>query len=73
MLAAVRNAGGDLLVESRLFDVYTGDRVEKGTRSLAISLVFRAADRTLTDEEVDVPMGKLVQLIEATFAAKLRS
>ena len=73
VLAAVRNAGGDLLVESRLFDVYTGDRVEKGTRSLAISLVFRAADRTLTDEQVDVPIGQLVQLIEATFAAKLRS
>ncbi len=73
VLAAVRNAGGELLVDSRLFDVYTGDRVEKGTRSLAISLVFRAPDRTLTDEEVDAPMGKLVQHIETAFAAKLRS
>jgi phenylalanyl-tRNA synthetase beta chain len=73
VLAAVRDAGGELLVESRLFDVYTGDRVEKGTRSLAISLVFRAPDRTLTDEEVDAPMGKLVHHIEAAFAAKLRS
>ncbi len=73
VLAAVRHAGGELLVDSRLFDVYTGDRVEKGTRSLAISLVFRAPDRTLTDDEVDAPMGKLVQHIEATFAAKLRS
>lgn len=73
VLAAVRGAGGELLVDSRLFDVYSGDRVEKGTRSLAISLVFRAPDRTLTDEEVDAPMGKLVQHIEITFAAKLRS
>jgi len=73
VLAAVRAAGGELLVDSRLFDVYTGDRVEKGTRSLAISLVFRAPDRTLTDEEVDAPMAKLVQHIETTFAAKLRS
>ena len=73
VLAAVRGAGGELLVESRLFDVYSGDRVEKGTRSLAISLVFRAPDRTLTDEEVDAPMGKLVQHIETAFAAKLRS
>ena len=61
------------LVESRLFDVYAGERVEKGTRSLAISLVYRAADRTLTDEEVDAPLAKLVQQLETTFAAKLRS
>ena len=73
VLAAVRSAGGELLVESRLFDVYAGERVEKGTRSLAISLVYRAADRTLTDEEVDAPLAKLVQQLETTFAAKLRS
>ena len=73
VLAAVRSAGGELLVESRLFDVYAGERVEKGTRSLASSLVYRAADRTLTDEEVDAPLAKLVQQLETTFAAKLRS
>ena len=73
VLEAVRSAGGELLVESRLFDVYAGERVEKGTRSLAISLVYRAADRTLTDEEVDAPLAKLVQQLETTFAAKLRS
>jgi phenylalanyl-tRNA synthetase beta chain len=73
VLAAVRNAGGELLVDSRLFDVYTGDRVEKGTRSLAIALVFRAPDRTLTDEEIDAPMAKLIQHMETKFAAKLRS
>jgi len=73
VLTAVRNAGGELLVDSQLFDVYSGDRVEKGTRSLAISLVFRAPDRTLTDEEVDTPMAKLVQHMETTFAARLRS
>lgn len=73
VLELVRSAGGELLAESRLFDVYAGERVEKGTRSLAISLIYRAADRTLTDEEVDAPLAKLIQQLETTFAAKLRS
>ena len=73
ILTEVRSAGGELLAESRLFDVYAGDRVEKGTRSLAISLVYQAADRTLTDEEVDAPLTKLIQHLETTFSAKLRS
>ena len=73
VMAQVRAAGGPLLAESRLFDVYAGDRVEKGTRSLAISLVYQAADRTLTDEEVDAPLTKLIQHLETTFSAKLRS
>ena len=72
-MAQVRAAGGPLLAESRLFDVYAGDRVEKGTRSLAISLVFRSPDRTLTDEEVEGPFRSLIQHLTETFGAKLRS
>ena len=73
VMAQVRAAGGPLLAESRLFDVYAGDRVEKGTRSLAISLVFRSPDRTLTDEEVEGPFRSLIQHLTETFGAKLRS
>jgi len=50
--AAVRVAGGDLLERVRLFDVYRGEQVGEGSRSLALRLEFRAPDRTLTDEEV---------------------
>ena len=50
---AIREAGGDLLEDVRLFDRYTGDQVEEGQCSLAFSLRFRAPDRTLSDEEVD--------------------
>ncbi|GAA4972231.1 phenylalanine--tRNA ligase subunit beta [Kineococcus glutinatus] len=49
--AALRAGGGDLLEDVRLFDVYTGDQVGAGQRSLAFGLRFRAADRTLTAEE----------------------
>jgi phenylalanyl-tRNA synthetase beta chain len=73
VMAEVRTTGGVLLEESRLFDVYTGDRVEKGTRSLAISLVFRSPDRTLTDDEVEGPFRALIGHLEARFGAKLRS
>ncbi len=49
---ALRSAGGKLLDSVRLFDVYEGDKVGEGKKSLAYSLEYRAADRTLTDEEV---------------------
>jgi phenylalanyl-tRNA synthetase beta chain len=73
VMAEVRAAAGVLLADSRLFDVYTGDRVEKGFRSLAISLVFRSPDRTLTDDEVEGPFRSLVRHLEEKFDAKLRS
>jgi phenylalanyl-tRNA synthetase beta chain len=50
--AAVRAGGGELLSSTRVFDVYTGEQVEAGSRSLTLRLEFRAPDRTLTDEEV---------------------
>ena len=49
---AVRSGGGDLLEGLRLFDVYRGDQVGEGNKSLALRLEFRAPDRTLTDDEV---------------------
>ena len=47
-----RRAGGTLLEDVRLFDVYTGEQVGEGRKSLAYSLRFRAPDRTLTAAEV---------------------
>jgi phenylalanyl-tRNA synthetase beta chain len=51
-LAAVTGAGGKLLADARVFDVYSGPQVGEGRRSLALALAFRASDRTLSDEEV---------------------
>ena len=48
---ALRDGGGDLLEDVRLFDVYTGAQVGEGRKSLAYGLRFRAPDRTLTAEE----------------------
>ena len=49
--AALREGAGPLLESIRLFDVYTGDQVGAGRKSLAFALRFRAPDRTLTEEE----------------------
>jgi phenylalanyl-tRNA synthetase beta chain len=49
---AVRTGAGDLLGSLRVFDLYHGEQVGEGRKSLALRLEFRAPDRTLTDEEV---------------------
>jgi phenylalanyl-tRNA synthetase beta chain len=59
-LAAVRAAAGELLEEVRVFDVYTGEQVGEGRRSLALALSFRALDRTLTDEDIEPVRGRIV-------------
>ena len=48
---AVRDGAGELLEDVRLFDVYTGPQIGEGRKSLALALRFRAADRTLTEDE----------------------
>ena len=48
---AVRAGAGELLEDVRLFDVYTGAQVGEGRKSLTFALRFRAADRTLTEDE----------------------
>jgi phenylalanyl-tRNA synthetase beta chain len=52
VLETVRRAGQALLDEVGVFDVYSGPQMGEGRRSLALSLSFRAPDRTLTDEDV---------------------
>jgi phenylalanyl-tRNA synthetase beta chain len=58
--------GGAFAVEQvGIFDVYQGQGLPEGKKSLAFSLVFRAADRTLTDDEVNAAFGKIQQDITA--------
>jgi phenylalanyl-tRNA synthetase beta chain len=57
LIRAVRAGGGDLLDAVELFDVYSGDQVGEGRKSLAMRLRFRSPERTLTDEEVAAARG----------------
>jgi phenylalanyl-tRNA synthetase beta chain len=70
-LDVVRQAGGALLDDVRVFDVYSGPQVGEGRRSLALSLSFRAADRTLTDEDV-APLREQVVAALAEIGGELR-
>ena len=63
VLARVRAAAGDGLEQVRLFDVYTGEQVGEGRRSLALALSFRSAERTLTDEDVAPLRERIVAAI----------
>jgi len=65
-------AGGDLLRECRLFDVYQGPQVPPGCRSLAYSLLFQSQERTLTDEEVSEIHRNIVEALEREVGGKLR-
>jgi phenylalanyl-tRNA synthetase beta chain len=71
--AALRRGAGDLLESLRLFDVYTGDQVGPGKKSLAFTLRFRAPDRTLTAEEAGIARDAAVAEAAARFGAVLRS
>lgn len=65
--------GGDLLEDASLFDVYTGDQVGEGKRSLAYKLRFRAPDRTLTVEEATQARDAAVAEAASRHGAELRA
>ncbi len=63
--ACIEKAAGKSLEALTLFDVYTGDKIGEGKKSLAYSLVLRAADRTLTDEEAENTVKKVLKALES--------
>jgi phenylalanyl-tRNA synthetase beta chain len=68
----LRAAGGPLLSQVRLFDVFRGEQIGEGRKSLAYSLVYQARDRTLTDEEIAELRSAIVARLENALGAKLR-
>lgn len=69
----IKKAGGSNLTEVEVFDVYEGKGIEDGKRSLAFSLAFSSFDKTLTDEEINPCIEKIVATLEKQFGAILRS
>ena len=66
------NAGGKLLRSVRLFDIYRGANLGDGKKSLAFSLTLRADDRTLTDEDSEGTIGKILTALKDSLGAILR-
>nr|MCR5282314.1 phenylalanine--tRNA ligase subunit beta [Lachnospiraceae bacterium] len=61
----ISQRGGKLLEECRLFDVYEGDQIKEGFKSVAYALSFRAKDRTLEDADVSAAMKKILNGLES--------
>ncbi len=71
--AVIHEAGGDLLREVNLFDVYKGDPIPEGKKSIAYSLTYQTDEKTLTDKEVAKVHKKIVKATSKKLGAKLRS
>jgi phenylalanyl-tRNA synthetase beta chain len=72
MVRAAGAAAGELLESIELFDVYTGDKIDAGFKSVAISFVYRHPERTLTDDEVSAAHLRALAALESQFSAVLR-
>ena len=68
----IKAKGGKLLESVKLFDVYKGEQIEKGYKSVAYSILFRSNEKPLTDEEVNSPMKKILKELEEKLQAQLR-
>ncbi len=71
--ALIRQTGGKILQEVQLFDVYRGEQLGEGKKSLAYSLVYQHPEKTLTDKEVLAIRNKIVKQLENEIGAQLRS
>jgi len=71
IVEAIRRAGGDLLQDVSVFDLYEGEHVGEGNKSLAFGMRL-GADRTLRDKDVDKVVSRVLKTLEREFDAKLR-
>ena len=73
LVRAAREAAGPQLHEMRVFDVYRGDQVGDGRKSIAFSVVFLSPERTLSDEDAAELRARIVRALEQRFDARLRA
>ncbi|WP_223067852.1 phenylalanine--tRNA ligase subunit beta [Paenibacillus caui] len=72
LIKTIAESAGELLEDVHVFDVFTGSKLGEGKKSVALSLVYRHMERTLTDEEISEVHGRAVAALEQTFGAELR-
>ena len=63
--AMIEQRGGKLLESYQLFDIYEGEQIQEGYKSMAYSIVFRAKDRTLEENDVTSAMKKILNGLES--------
>lgn len=73
LVEAAREAAGPNLKQIRVFDVYRGEQVGEGKKSIAFSVAFQSPERTLSDEDAAALRGKIADALAERFGAVLRS
>ncbi|WPL18110.1 Phenylalanine--tRNA ligase beta subunit [Thiorhodovibrio winogradskyi] len=71
--ASARAAAGDWLRELRVFDIYLGEKIESNRKSIALGLILQASSRTLTDQDVEDAVARVLIRLEQDLGARLRS
>ncbi|MBI5093214.1 MAG: phenylalanine--tRNA ligase subunit beta [Candidatus Hydrogenedentes bacterium] len=69
---AVREAGGNLLRRTHLIDVYKGKQIPDGKKSVALALLFQSDERTLTDQDTQKSVDRIVRKLQTDYKAELR-
>lgn len=72
ILKEIKKAGGKLLTDVKVFDIYKGDKIDADKKSIAYKLTFEDYTRTLTEEEVMVIFNNIIKNVENKFEAQLR-
>lgn len=72
-MSVIRKVGGRLLRRVEVFDIFRGEQIGAGNKSLAFSLTYQAEDHTLTDAEVGAVRGRIIKRLEQELGAKIRS
>ena len=72
LIHAIQSLNQDHLIEVNLFDVYEGEHIEKGKKSVAFNLTYQSSEGTLTDEQLNQQVEDIITHLESKFSAKLR-
>jgi phenylalanyl-tRNA synthetase beta chain len=72
LLAKVHETKEKLIESAEIFDVFSGGKIEKGYKSVAITITYRSAAKTLTEKNVEKAHVKVVKLLTDTFGGSLR-
>lgn len=73
VLAVIKQGGGKMLAKAELFDIFRGPAVGIGKKSLAYSLMYQSAEKTLTDKDATAIRNKIIKRLDQVLGAKIRS
>ena len=73
VLAVIKQGGGKMLAKADLFDIFRGESVGAGKKSLAYSLMYQSPEKTLTDKDATAIRNKIIKRLDQVLGAKLRS